>query len=131
MGFPRLAKGYFHGAPVHLEMPGVLEHLLKDAVDLASISRVLVIKLRHHGDVLLTSPIFSVLKRYAPHVEIDALVYGETREMLSLHPAIANVYTIDRAWKRDTPWTRLRHEWRLLRQLRARRYDLLIHLTES
>jgi heptosyltransferase-3 len=109
----------------------VPDHPLKDAVDLASISRVLVIKLRHHGDVLLASPVFSVLKRHAPHLELDALVYRETREMLSLHPSISNLYTVDRAWKRDTPWTRLRHEWRLLRQLRARRYDLLIHLTES
>src|ERR1051325_6686891 len=108
-----------------------LEHPLRDAVDLASIARVLVVKLRHHGDVLLTAPVFSVLKRYAPHVEVDALVYRETRDMLSLHPAIANVYTIDRAWKRDPQWTRLRHEWRLLKELRARRYDLLIHLTES
>lgn len=108
-----------------------LDHPLKDAVDLTSISRVLLVKLRHHGDVLLTSPVFSVLKRYAPHLEIDALVYGETRDMLSQHPAIANVYSIDRAWKRETPWARVGHEWRLLRQLRARRYDLLIHLTES
>ncbi|MFL6622669.1 MAG: putative lipopolysaccharide heptosyltransferase III, partial [Sulfurifustis sp.] len=88
-------------------------------------------KLRHHGDVLLTAPVFSVLKRYAPHVEIDALVYGETRDMLTQHPAVANIYTIDRAWRRETPWARWRHEWRLLKQLRARRYDLLIQLTES
>lgn len=112
-------------------MVSSLDHPLKDAVDLTSISRALVVKLRHHGDVLLTSPVFSVLKNYAPHVEIDALVYGETREMLTLHPALENIFTIDRAWKRETPWARLRHEWRLLKQLRARRYDLLIHLTES
>ncbi len=112
-------------------MASVFDHPLKDAVDLSSVSRALLVKLRHHGDVLLTSPVFSVLKREAPHLELDALVYGETRDMLSLHPAIANVYAIDRAWKRETPWTRLRHEWRLLKQLRARRYDLLIHLTES
>ncbi|MBI3897126.1 MAG: putative lipopolysaccharide heptosyltransferase III [Gammaproteobacteria bacterium] len=105
--------------------------MLKDAVDLTEMSRVLVVKLRHHGDVLLTSPVFSVLKSHAPHLELDALVYHDTREMLTLHPAIANVHTIDRAWKKETPFARLGHEWQLLKQLRARRYDLLIHLTES
>lgn len=114
-----------------VRLASTLDHPLKDAVDLTSLSRVLLVKLRHHGDVLLTSPVFSVLKRYAPHLELDALVYGETRDMLTLHPAISNVFTVEKSWKRETPWGRLRHEWRLLKQLRARRYDLLIHLTES
>jgi hypothetical protein len=40
--------------------------MVPDAIDLASIRRALVIKLRHHGDVLLTSPVFQVLKNHAP-----------------------------------------------------------------
>ena len=60
-----------------------------DAVDLTGVRRALVIQLRHHGDVLLTSPVFTVLKNRAPALEIDALVYAETRDMLDLHPAIA------------------------------------------
>jgi heptosyltransferase III len=112
-------------------LASTLEPLLRDAIDLTAISRALVIKLRHHGDVLLTSPVFSVLKHFAPHVEIDALIYGETRDMLSLHPAVANIYPIERGWKRNSRVAQLRQEWRQFRQLRARRYDLLIHLTES
>ena len=34
---------------------------LKDAVDLMAVKRALVIKLRNLGDVLLSSPVFSVL----------------------------------------------------------------------
>ena len=60
-----------------------------DAIDLSRVRRALVIKLRHHGDVLLASPVFTVLKRAAPHAEIDALVYRETAPMLERHPAIA------------------------------------------
>jgi len=45
--------------------------MLKDAIDLSALHRILVIKLRHHGDVLLTSPVFNVLKNHAPHLEID------------------------------------------------------------
>ncbi len=105
--------------------------MVKDAVDLASLRRALVIKLRHHGDVLLSSPVFSVLKNHAPQLEIDALVYHDTREMLTLHPAIDEVFTIDRAWKKRGPFRQLGAEWRLLKALRAREYDLLIHLTEN
>jgi len=103
---------------------------LPDAVPLDDVRRVLVTKLRHHGDVLLASPVFATLKRAAPHADIDALVYLDTASMLANHPAIAQVHTIDREWKRQGVMRQLRAEWTLLGALRARRYDLLIHLTE-
>ena len=64
--------------------------MVPDAINLASVRRVLVTKLRHHGDVLLASPVFTVLANRAPHAEIDALVYEDTRDMLAGHPAIAS-----------------------------------------
>ncbi len=103
---------------------------LTDAVPLSEIRHALVTKLRHHGDVLLASPVFSALKQAAPHAEIDALVYRETAPMLANHPAIAQLHTIDRDWKRRGIAVQFAEEWRLYRRLRARRYDLLIHLTE-
>lgn len=105
--------------------------MLKDAVDFHSVRRVLVTMLRHHGDVLLTSPVFTTLKNHAPHVEIDALVYRDTREMLSFHPAISQVFTIDRRWKTQSLRVQLQEELCLLRALKGRRYDLLVHLTEN
>jgi heptosyltransferase-3 len=103
---------------------------LPDAIPLADVRRALVTKLRHHGDVLLASPVFATLARAAPHIEIDALVYRETAPMLANHPAIARIHTIDRAAKREGVAAQLRAERALLSDLRARRYDLLIHLTE-
>jgi heptosyltransferase-3 len=111
--------------------PPHLAPVVNDAVDLSALHRVLVIKLRHFGDVLLTSPVFTVLKNHAPHVEIDALVYRDTEPMLSGHPAIANLFTIDRGWKQEDWTSQMAHEWRLLRSLRARHYDLIVHLTEN
>lgn len=104
--------------------------MLNDALDLSTLRRVLVVKLRHHGDVLLTSPVFTVLKNRAPHLEIDALVYKDTAEMLSLHPAISQLHHIDRDWKRQGLLRQARSEWALLKSLRERHYDLVIHLTE-
>jgi heptosyltransferase-3 len=103
---------------------------LKDAVPLAEVKRALVIKLRHHGDVLLTSPVLSVLKNHAPQAEIDALVYADTSPMLSGHPALGILHTIDRKWKHQGLVAQAGAEWGLLQALRARRYDLIIHLTE-
>ena len=104
--------------------------VVEDAVPLEAVRRALVVKLRHQGDVLLSSPVFSVLKRKTPHAEIDALVYADTAPMLSGHPSIGEVFCIDRAWKTLGLLAQARAEWKLLSQLRARRYDLVVHLTE-
>ena len=103
---------------------------LRDAIPVGEIRRALVIKLRHHGDVLVTSPVFAALKAQAPHIAIDALVYADTAEMLTFHPAIANVHTIDRQWKKLGAIGQLQAEWALFQTLKAQGYDLIIHLTE-
>jgi heptosyltransferase-3 len=103
--------------------------MVPDAIHLPSVRRALVVKLRHHGDVLLSSPVFQVLRNRAPHLEIDALVYEDTRDMLAGHPAIARLHGIDRSWKRQGLATQARAENALLSQLRARGYQLIVHLT--
>lgn len=105
--------------------------MVPDAIDLASIRRVLVIKLRHHGDVLLASPVFQVLKNHAPHLEIDALVYHDTCDMLTLHPAVSQVHAVDRKWRTLGAVAQLRAEWGLRGALSSRRYDLIVHLTDA
>jgi len=103
---------------------------LPDAVPLREVKRALVTKLRHYGDVLLASPVYSTLKHAAPHIEIDALVYSDTAPMLENHPAITRLFTIDREWKRQDAVRHFASEWALIRALRARHYELLVHLTE-
>src|SRR6185503_12443855 len=107
----------------------IIRSMVPDAINLASVRRVLVTKLRHHGDVLLASPVFTVLRNRAPHAEIDALVYDDTRDMLEGHPAIAAIHGIDRAWKRQGLGVQARREGQLLSRLRERRYQLFVHLT--
>ena len=103
--------------------------MVKDPVPLGALRRALIIKLRHHGDVLLSSPVFSVLRAHAPLVEIDALVYADTAEMLAQHPAISQLHSIDRRWKKLGLFAHASAEWHLLQTLRARHYDLIVHLT--
>lgn len=104
--------------------------MVPDAIHLATVRRILVVKLRHHGDVLLSSPVFQVLANRAPQAEVDALVYQDTRGLLEGHPGIAAIHGIDRAWKRQGLARQANAEGALLRQLRERRYQLIVHLTD-
>jgi len=112
------------------ESPAHLPVYLPDAIDPAQLKRALVIKLRHHGDVLLASPVLSALKAAAPQCEIDALVFADTAPMLAEHPALTQLHTLDRNWKKQGLGAQLRGEWAAFSALRARRYDIVIHLTD-
>lgn len=94
------------------------------------ISRILIIKLRNHGDVLLVSPVLSILKAYYPNAEIDVLVHRQTQEMISQHPAITQLHCLDRGRNTSGFFNYLRSECKLLRTLMGRKYDLVIHLTD-
>jgi heptosyltransferase-3 len=50
--------------------------------------------------------------------------------MLSLHPQVHTVHTIDRDWRALGPVSKLSHYWLLLRVLKSRHYDLIVHLTD-
>lgn len=105
--------------------------MVRDAVPLGECRRALVVKLGHYGDVLLASPVLSVLKAHAPHMELDALVYDDTAAMLEGHPALAGLHAIGRAWRTRGFAGHLAGEVGLFRALRARGYDLLVHLSEQ
>ena len=54
--------------------------MVRDAAPLGERGRALVVKLRHHGDVLLAAPVLTTLKSHAP--EFDA-VHAAARELLA------------------------------------------------
>jgi len=105
--------------------------MVRDAVPLGECGRALVVKLRHHGDVLLASPVIALLKTRAPSLEVDALVYDDTRPMLEGHPALSQLFFVGRKWRERGALSRLSLERHLLKSLRARRYDLIVHLSEQ
>ena len=105
--------------------------MVRDAVPLGECGRALVVKLRHHGDVLLAAPVISVLKARAPQLEIDALVYDDTSPMLEGHPALSQLHLVGRKWRSERPLARLSQESKLFGRLKSRRYDLVVHLSEQ
>jgi heptosyltransferase-3 len=90
--------------------------------------RILLIKLRHHGDVLLMTPTISALKQRYPQAEVDVLLYRETMPILSRNSEVANIWGLDRGLH---GWQKLRHLFGLFRRLSARRYDWVIHLSDQ
>ncbi|MDO6408537.1 putative lipopolysaccharide heptosyltransferase III [Pantoea phytobeneficialis] len=92
---------------------------------------ILLIKLRHHGDMLLTTPVINALRQRYPQANIDVLLYKETRPMLEAHPAIRQLHIIDRNWKKEGGWQKFRHEVALISAVRACHYDLVINLADQ
>ncbi|WP_428944547.1 putative lipopolysaccharide heptosyltransferase III [Pantoea sp. FN060301] len=92
---------------------------------------ILLIKLRHHGDMLLTTPVIHALRHRYPQANIDVLLYKETRPMLQAHPAIRHLHCIDRNWKKEGRGKQLRHELALVNAIRQCRYDLVINLADQ
>ena len=99
--------------------------------DLSGVKKILVAKLRHHGDVLLTAPVFSVLRQRFPDAHIEAYIYLATAPMLEGHSAIDGFVFYDQSIKKKGFLKKLIYELKLLWQMRQKRYDLVINLTEG
>ncbi|MGL6002442.1 MAG: putative lipopolysaccharide heptosyltransferase III [Plesiomonas sp.] len=93
--------------------------------------RILVIKLRHHGDMLLLSPVLNTLHQNYPTAQIDVLLYAETRAMLEHHPAVHRILLIDRQWKTLGLRQQLKYESRLLCHVNRQRYDIVLNLADQ
>jgi heptosyltransferase-3 len=100
------------------------------AIRAPSPQRVLVVRLMHHGDVLLTTPVFSALTRHFPGVQVDALVYSETVPMIAANPHLSRIWPMPRSSDAGSGWDRLRALSSLLAAIRHRRYDWVIHLDD-
>ncbi|OGU11152.1 MAG: putative lipopolysaccharide heptosyltransferase III [Geobacteraceae bacterium GWC2_58_44] len=100
-------------------------------VDKSRIRKILVIKLRNIGDVLLSAPLFDNLKLAFPGARISALVNAGTQEMLTGNPALEQVMVYDRSIKKAPVLRRLGGELAFYRRVRRERFDLVLNLTEG
>ncbi|NWF99254.1 MAG: putative lipopolysaccharide heptosyltransferase III [Nitrospirae bacterium] len=95
------------------------------------VKRILVIKLRHIGDVLLTTPVFRALRENFPSSYIAALVNSGTEEVLSGIPSINDIFIYDRNIKKLNPLIRYQRELSFLKQIRMQGFDMTIDLTSG
>lgn len=94
--------------------------------------KILVIKFRNIGDVLLTSPLISALAETQPGAEITAMVNPGMEAMLSGHPGLQDVLAPDPfRGQGESHWQFILRFFRFFRDLRKRRFDLVINTTEG
>ena len=92
----------------------------------APVKRILVVKPSSLGDILHTFPAVELLRRRFPEAELDWLVHPAFREVLAFSPfPVTRVIPFERR-KLGRAVTFLREFFRLTRELRRRRYDLVI-----
>ncbi len=96
-----------------------------------NIKKILVIKLRHIGDVLLTTPVFRALRENFPDAYIAALVNSGTEEALSGNPFINEILIFDRNIKNMYFPFKYFKELSFLKQIRAKEFDMTIDLTSG
>ncbi len=79
------------------------------APDLSSVRRVLVLRHRAAGDLLLTTPALRALRAGLPRAEIDVLVSRGTEGLLRGNPDVDSVLTLDRRsiWSQGARYARL------------------------
>lgn len=93
------------------------------------VRNILVIKLRHIGDVLLTVPAIRALKESFKGSRVSALVNSGTEEMLTLNPLLDSVIGFQRSVKDLPVLKRISSESRFVKGLRAMGFDMAVDLT--
>jgi heptosyltransferase-3 len=93
------------------------------------IKKILVIKLRHIGDVLLATSVFRALKETFPDAHITALVNSGTEDILKGNPLIDEILVMDRSVKRLSPVKRYAKEIAFIKKIRANGFDMTVDLT--
>src|SRR5271156_5098802 len=100
-------------------------------MELQNVRRLAVFKLRNIGDVLMITPVLRALRETFPEARIAVVVNSGTEAMLAHNPHIDEVLVYQRDGRRLGPLGRFRYELGFVRELRKRRFDLTIGLTEG
>jgi heptosyltransferase-3 len=95
-------------------------------MELKNVQRIGVFKMRNIGDVLMITPLLRALRETFPTARITVIVNAGTEAMLAGNPDVDDVIV----YRRDEGGA-LGRELDFLRQLRRRRFDLTIGLTEG
>jgi len=85
--------------------------------------RILLIKLRYLGDVVLSTPLLPLLRKHFPDAKITFLVNPGTANVLQGNPYLDEVWVLPRqSW-----WQQLKFIWRL----RGAQFDAVVDLTDG
>lgn len=100
-------------------------------MELEGVERILIIKLRQIGDTLLTVPAIRAVRERYPSAFIAVLVAAGSEAMLTGNPLINEVIVYDRTRRRESFLAKAQKEISFVREIRRRRFDLVIDLTSG
>ncbi|NWF55787.1 MAG: putative lipopolysaccharide heptosyltransferase III [Syntrophaceae bacterium] len=95
------------------------------------VQKILLIRLRNIGDVLLMVPTIRAFREAFPGAQLAALVNAGTEEMLTGNPLLDEVLVFDPRWKMLPLTQRVVQEGKFLWEVRRRGFDLAINTTEG
>src|SRR3989304_8380589 len=100
-------------------------------INFINVKRILVIKLRHIGDVMLSVPAFRALKENFPDSHIAALVNSGTEEVLSGNHLIDEIIIFDRDIKKMDLLHRYVRELSFIKTIWMKGFDMTVDLTSG
>ncbi len=95
------------------------------------VQRILLIRLRNIGDVLLMVPTIRAFREAFPEAYLAAAVNAGTEEMLTGNPLLNEVLVFDPRWKTLPFRQKVAQEGKFVWGVRKRRFDLAINTTEG
>lgn len=104
-----------------------------DPTDSSSIKRILVLRLDHIGDVVMSTPVLEALSSSYPQAEVHLVCNSAAATLLGAHPRIHQIHSFDWPWPYDsrnntfTRRTALSY-LRLRKQLSAHRFQMMLEL---
>lgn len=91
--------------------------------------KILVVKLSSLGDIVHALPVVDVFFRSLPKASVHWLVERSFSDILSLHPLIKKVISVDtRGWRKHPGLHTLREVSSVVKALRRERYDVVVDL---
>jgi len=93
-------------------------------IDKDKVKRILFISLSNIGDIVLTTPVISVLSEHFPGTRLDIMVGPNGEELFRRHPAAFKVIVYNKR-------VSLKEKRRLIRKLRKVKYDLIVDMRNS
>ncbi len=108
----------------------------KTALEKLNFKKILVIRLDHIGDVLITTPIYKALRQRYPEAQIDTMIGSWGKGVLEHNRDVNRRIIYDAPWWREVRsdqteggfrgFRGFRELWNMIARLRREKYDLVI-----
>ena len=93
------------------------------ALPLSESPRILITRTDRIGDLVLTTPLFKILREKFPKAHLAALVFLEHREVVEGNPYLDEVILYDKKGSERG----LLGQWHFSRKLRSKKFDAVVH----